>query len=78
MDKTGVTYEIVRHVGDICHYPGGWTKELNRVSWNKGPVKLDIREWDEKHKYLSRGTTLTEDEARVLVGLLVEELNLKV
>ncbi len=71
--ETEVTFEIVRHIGDICQYPSGWTKELNRVSWNHGPAKLDIREWDESHRFVSRGSTLTDEEAKVLMGLLKEE-----
>lgn len=69
-----VTFEVVKHIGVISGYPTGWTKELNKVRWNGGPAKLDIREWDSTHQYVSRGTTLHESEARRLVLLLQKEL----
>ena len=68
-----VTFEIVKHIGVISTYPTGWSKELNRVRWNGGPAKLDIREWDENHRYASRGTTLHNSEAKRLALLLLEE-----
>ena len=29
-----VKYEIVEHIGTLSESPKGWTKELNKVSWN--------------------------------------------
>jgi hypothetical protein len=37
-------YEITEHIGTLSESPKGWTKELNRISWNGGAPKLDIRE----------------------------------
>lgn len=72
--SNSVTFDIVKHIGVISSYPSGWSKELNRVSWNGNPAKLDIREWDEQHRYASRGTTLHDSEARRLALLLLKEL----
>ncbi len=60
------TYEIKEHIGVLRTSAGGWTKELNLVSWNGKPVKYDLREWSEDHKKMSRGVTLTKAEAKVM------------
>lgn len=33
-------YEIVEELGVLSESPKGWTKELNRISWNGGESKL--------------------------------------
>ena len=40
----------------------GWTKELNKVSWNGAEPKYDIRDWSPDREKLSRGITLTVEE----------------
>jgi hypothetical protein len=60
------TYEIIEHIGVLKTSSGGWTKELNVVSWNGNPEKYDLREWSEDHKKMSRGITLTPWEAKTL------------
>lgn len=32
-------YEIVEKIGVLSESPKGWTKELNRISWNGGAPK---------------------------------------
>ena len=63
-------FEIVEQIGVIAERTSGWKLEINRMSWNDKPAKYDIREWDEKHDRMGRGTTLTEDEARTLYEIL--------
>lgn len=46
---------------------GGWSKELNLISWNGNKPKLDIREWDEQHQRMKKGITLRNEEAERLV-----------
>ena len=68
-----VTFEIVEHIGKIAPTHGnGWTKELNRVSWNGGEVKFDIREWDAEHTRMSRGLTLSDSEMNTLLDLMAD------
>ena len=40
------------------------------VSWNDRPAKLDIREWDEHHVKMSKGVTLSAEEAALLRELI--------
>lgn len=63
-------YEIVEKLGVLSESAKGWTKELNRISWNGGEPKLDIRDWAPEHEKMGKGVTLTEEEAKVLLELL--------
>lgn len=67
-----IKYEITEEIGEISANSRGWTKEVNLVSWNDAPAKYDIREWAPDHERMSKGITLTEDEARALYGILAE------
>ncbi|HPE29113.1 MAG TPA: YdbC family protein [Candidatus Mcinerneyibacteriales bacterium] len=61
-----ITVEIVQEIGVLSESNKGWTKELNLVSWNGREPKYDLREWDPDHEKMSKGITLTKDEARRL------------
>ena len=71
-----ITYEIIKWLGNISRRRDTkgevWTKEVNIVSWNHRPPKVDIREWSEDHSRMSKGITLTEDEAEALAMHLHE------
>lgn len=76
MSTTEVTFEIIEHIGVIAEGRGGWNKEVNIVSWNGGPEKIDIRDWDASHERMSRGITLTEDAAKKLAQFLSDKYNI--
>ena len=66
-----VTWEIRKRLGVLStNEKTGWTKEANIVSWNNGPEKLDIRDWNPDHEKMSRGVTLAEGEAKLLKRML--------
>ena len=67
MSNERISYRIIANVGTLAKHPAGWTKEVNIVSWNDGPAKLDIRDWSPDHDKMSRGPTLTADEAQRFV-----------
>lgn len=48
----------------------GFQKELTLTSYNGAPAKYDLRGWDEDHKTLSKGLTLTHEELLRLKALL--------
>lgn len=58
--------EIKKHIGVLSEKSNGWKKELNIVAWNGNEAKFDIREWSEDHERMSRGITLTNEEAKEL------------
>lgn len=70
-----INYEIKEHIGIISENKNGWTKELNLVSWNDNDPKYEIRDWNPTHDKMSRGITLTEEEAYELSILLTGEFN---
>ena len=67
-------FEIVEKIGVLSEGSKGWTKELNRISWNGGAPKYDIRDWAPDHEKMGKGVTLTDDEVEVLKKL-IEQMN---
>ena len=68
-----VDYEVVEDFGQIGEAKGGTMRSLCLISWNKRPAKLDLRAWHEqedKSKKPGKGITLTDEEAKDLLGLL--------
>lgn len=71
-----VSFEIIEHIGIISTKRDGWTKEVNVVSWNGSPPKIDIRDWGENHEKMSRGITLVEEEAKNLCLALADKYDI--
>ena len=65
-----IDYKVISRVGVLNSYSTGWTKEVNIISWNGGTPKVDIRDWDAEHEHMSRGITLHEEEAELMIKLL--------
>ncbi len=63
-------YEIKETIGVLSENAKGWTKELNKVSWNDYPAKYDIREWSPDHSRMGKGVTLTDEEFENLAKLI--------
>ena len=64
-------YEIVEPIA-VLGRANDRTIEVNMVSWNGRPAKVDIRRWSEDHTFMGKGIALTEDEARNLYKALKE------
>ena len=69
-----IKYEIVALTRVLTESDKGWTKELNKISWNGGEPKYDIRDWAPQHEKMGKGVTLTHDEAEKLSALLKDNL----
>ena len=65
-----IKFEITEHIGVLSEGSKGWTKEINKVSWNDRDPKIDIREWSPDHTKMGKGITLTDEEAQKLKELL--------
>lgn len=63
-------FEITEHLGTLSESAKGWTKELNKVSFNDRPAKYDLREWDPDHQKMSKGVTLSDEEMEILSKIL--------
>jgi hypothetical protein len=72
--KDDFKFEIINELGIISERNKGWRKEFNRVSWNGGEPKYDVRDWDGEHLKMGKGVTLTEAEMRKLHELLGAEI----
>ena len=62
--------EIIQPFGIFSRGYKGWNKEINLVSWNGRPPKLDIRSWQRDHKKCGKGIAVTKEEAEELLKLL--------
>ena len=60
----------IEKIGIIRQSTNGWNKELRLVSWKDADPKYDIRDWSPDDEKMGKGITLTEEEARNLLGLL--------
>lgn len=60
-------FEIVEQLLVLSENEKGWTKELNRVSFNGAEAKYDIRAWSPDHSKMGKGITLTNEEFKTLV-----------
>lgn len=68
----GFEYEIVDHIGTVSISPNGkYSVEVNLISFNNAPAKVDIRKWDAINRKMFKGITLTQEEADVLGKLLL-------
>ena len=74
--KKEFKYEIINSIGVIGEGSHGWKKELNRVSWNGGEPKYDLRDWAPDHEKIGKGITMTETELRALKKLIDAEIEL--
>lgn len=64
------SFEIVKNLGNLGEGKGGWTTELNLVSWGGRPAKYDIRSWSPDHQKMGKGSTFTKEELLALKELL--------
>jgi hypothetical protein len=64
-------YEIIKEIAVLSSSPKtGWNRELNFVSWNGNPPKLDIRDWAPDHAKMGKGVTLSHEETAILMSVL--------
>nr|CAI9752014.1 DNA binding protein [uncultured phage]CAI9752184.1 DNA binding protein [uncultured phage] len=41
-----IKFEKLEHIATLAETSGGYTLEVNLVSWNDKEAKVDIRRWD--------------------------------
>ena len=69
-----IKYDIIKEFGVLSENTKGWRKEVNLISWNGGAPKYDIRDWAPDHEKMGKGTTLSEEEMKILKEILGELL----
>lgn len=68
--KKEVTYEVIRNLGVLSTSKGGWTTEVNLISWNGKEPVIDIRAWSPDREKMGKGITLTAEEKDILKDIL--------
>jgi len=76
-DDEEIECDIIETFGIFAKGIKNWNKEVNLVSWNKRPAKLDIRSWQKGHVKCGKGIALTWEEAKELNKLLNKILKQK-
>lgn len=71
---TDFKYEIQEHVGTISTWENGkFALEVNLISFNDAPAKVDIRRWNKETGAMMKGITMTRNQAvnigQILLGL---------
>ena len=61
-------FGITERIAVLSATDSGYTLELNRVSYNGYPAKLDLRKWKDGKPL--KGVTLSDEEARSLSAAL--------
>jgi hypothetical protein len=69
-NNTQIDHEIKETLAVLSTTPSGWALELNLISWDHREPKLDLRKWSDDHLRMSKGITLTNDEAKKLLEAL--------
>lgn len=70
--ESGITYKVERKEGVISTMSNGWKKELNKVAWNDGEAKFEIRSWSKDHQRMGKGISFTEEELVTLADILTK------
>ena len=68
MDRKQIEFEVTERIALLSQGNGGYSTELNRVAFNGGPAKLDLRKWRDEQPM--KGIALTDEEARILLAAL--------
>lgn len=70
IESYGVFSNGIHSAGTNSGGGRSWVKEVNLISWNGRPAKLDIRNWRRDHAKCGKGIAITREEAEELVKLL--------
>ena len=66
-------YEIKKHYGTVSTSSDGkYATEVNLISYNNAPAKVDVRTWNKETGQMYKGITLTAEEAESLAKILLD------
>ncbi|MCB5599869.1 YdbC family protein [Blautia hansenii] len=65
-------YEIKKHIATVSKSNDGQIAlEVNLISYNDAPAKVDVRTWNKETGKMYKGITLTHEEAENLGQILL-------
>lgn len=67
-----INFEIYKVLGTLSEDRDGKKKQLTCISWGRYNPKFDLRSWDSEYTQMSKGITLSLEEALALKDLLNE------
>ena len=69
-----MSYEVKAEIGELSkENKQGWKKKLRKISWYEKEAVYDIRAWSPEGDKMSKGITLSKEEAKKLSELLHAE-----
>lgn len=66
-----VKFKLIKHLYSFSENKG-WRKEVNLISWNDAPAKIDIRNW-KPDGTPGKGISLTQEEAKKVAEAILNE-----
>lgn len=64
-------YKVLEHIATLSE-SGGYSKQVNLISWNGRKPTIDVRKWEGSQ--MQRGISLNRYEATKLIEVLTEYL----
>ena len=64
------TYEIQEQIGVLSQNTNGWSRQINKISWNGREAKYDIRDWAPNNEKMGKGISLSMEELQILKDIL--------
>lgn len=68
-----IQYRITQEIAVLSRSSGGYTKEINLISWNDAEPKYDIRGWAPDREKCGKGIVLNKAEAWNLLRALLNQ-----
>ena len=69
-----IKFEKLEHIATLAETSGGYTLEVNLVSWNDKEAKVDIRRWDPQDNP-KKGIALSTTEALEAAEAILQKVN---
>lgn len=66
-----INYEMIEHYGTVSTDKRGWELAVTLVSWDGREPKIDIRKWSPEPGKMSKGITMTLEEAKILAEIIL-------
>ena len=64
------TYDIQEQIGVLSQNTNGWSRQINKISWNGREPKYDIRDWAPNNEKMGKGISLSMEELQILKDIL--------
>lgn len=77
MSEREITFKVIEHIGIFDDSSEKWVGQVNIVSWNNSPAKIDIRYWNVEDPTKNRKVGALKGEAAKRLAELLTKLTIK-